>query len=230
MFNKSLSTGYNFNAFKEIKSHSSVLYNERVAILFYILDLDMIALNSTPSKASAFKVKGTLYQIWKNVRCLIRSNVHCRKTLNLETKDKGVYTIDVAFDIVNQWIHYCDSTNKKTANRNNWTTQNLYVIVEHLNNIEIVMRDILQYFQYFIRAEFKQMPDILQAAEEYKKHADKLTMEQLKEVMGKKNQLDFESLGIVMDTGYQENDAVNDDDEAIQDAEDEEEENELQNQ
>lgn len=222
MFNKSLSTGYSFNAFKEIKSHSSVLYNERLAILFYILDLDMIQLNSHPTKETMFKVNGTLYQIWKNVRCLIRANVHCRKTLNLETKNRGVYTLDVAFDIVNQWILHCDTVNKKSASKNNWTHRNLYIIIEHLNNIEIAMRDILQYFQYFIRAEFKQMPDILQASEEYKKHADKLTMEQLKDVLGKNNQLDLESLGIMTSEQYMNNEVMTEDDDEISEVEDEE--------
>ena len=28
---------YKFNSFQEIKSHSSILYNERMAILFYLL-------------------------------------------------------------------------------------------------------------------------------------------------------------------------------------------------
>jgi hypothetical protein len=221
MFSKSLSSGYSFNAFKEIKSHSSVLYNERLAILFYILDLDMIQLNSHPTKDVMFKVKGNLYQIWKNVRCLIRSNFHCRKTLHLETKDQGVYTIDVAFEVVNQWIMFCDTFNKKSATKNNWTHRSLFIIIEHLNNIEIIMRDILQYFQYFIRAEFKQMPDILQAAEEYKRHADKLTMEQLRGILGKNNQLDFESLGIMTDEEYKQNEAVTEDDEEIGEVEDE---------
>jgi hypothetical protein len=74
MFSKPQSSGYKFNAFKEIKSHSSVLYNERLAILWYILDMDSMALNSNQNKATMLKTKGTLYQIWKNVRCIIRSN------------------------------------------------------------------------------------------------------------------------------------------------------------
>lgn len=219
MFNKSVPSGYKFNAFKEIKSHSSVLYNERLAILFYVLDMDSIALNSHPNKEMMFKVKGTLYQIWKNVRCLIRSNFYCRKVLNLETKDKGVYTVDVAFDAVERMIIYCDN-NRIPPAKNAWTERNLYIIVDHLNKIEIIMRDILQYFQYFIRAEFKQMPDILQAAEDYKKYADKLTIEQLKEVVGKNNKLDFDSLGVMTDAEFKDREEGNEDDEEISDIED----------
>lgn len=226
MFNKSLNSGYSFNAFKEIKSHSSVLYNERLAILFYILDMDMMSLNSHPTKDTMLKVKGCLYQIWKNVRCLIRSNLYCRKTLHLETRESGIYTVDVAFDIVDQWILYCNEINVKSKSKNNWTYRNLYAIIDHLNKIEIIMRDILQYFQYFIRAEFKQMPDILQAAEEYKKFADKLTVDDLRKVIGKNNELDFESLGLMTDNDYKESAAITEDDEEISDLEEEEENNE----
>ena len=38
--------GYKFNTFQEIKSHSSILYNERMAILFYMLDLQGIEMNT----------------------------------------------------------------------------------------------------------------------------------------------------------------------------------------
>jgi len=221
MFSKPQSSGYKFNSFKEIKSHSSVLYNERLAILWYILDMDSMALNSNPNKVTMLKTKGTLYQIWKNVRCIIRSNHHCRKVLHLETKDPGVYTVDAAFFLVDKWILHCDTFNKKTPNKNNWTHRNLYIIIQHLNNIEVIIRDILQYFQYFIRADFRQMPDILQAAEDYKKYADKLTIQQLRDVVGEKNELDFNSLGIVSDEDYREQSAVTDDDEEISDAEEE---------
>jgi len=50
-----------------------------------------------------------------------------------------------------------------------------------------------------MRTEYKQMPDILQAAETYKQYADKLTVEQLKEVIGKNNRIDFEGLGLIFD-------------------------------
>lgn len=214
MFKKGLSSGYNFNAFKEIKSHSSVLFNERLAILFYILDIDSIDLNRVHSKDMMLKVKATTYQIWKNIRTLVRNNPGCRKTLNLETKDEGVYTIDVAFDIVSKMIIWME-------NNSDFTYRNIFIVVEHLNKIEIIMRDILQYFQYFIRADFKQLPDILLAAEEYKKYADKLTLEQLREIIGKNNKVDFESLGLATDDASEEFETTTEDDIEISEMEDE---------
>ena len=94
-------------------------------------------------------------------------------------------------------------------------------MTEHINRIELMLRDILQYFQYFMRTEYKQMPDILQAAETYKQYADKLTVEQLKEVIGKKNKIDFEGLGLILeeDEAALVDDELTDDDAAINEAE-----------
>lgn len=211
---------FNFNAFAEIRSHSSLLYNERVAILFYMLDMDSLSMNMNYSKENVIKVKGTLYQIWKNIRTLVRNSIQVRRALNLETKDEGVYTIDVGFDIVNKMFIYCENDTKM-----GFTYQRLYIMADHLNRIELIIRDVLQYFQYFIRAEFKQLPDILQAAENYKKYADKLTVEQLKEIIGKRNKIDFEGLGIVYDntddynTPTTDADTVTDEDRQISEAE-----------
>ena len=43
---KSPAASFNFNTFQEIKSHSSILYNERMAILFYLLDMKGITMNT----------------------------------------------------------------------------------------------------------------------------------------------------------------------------------------
>ena len=88
-------------------------------------------------------------------------------------------------------------------------------MTDHLNKVELMLRDILQYFQYFMRTEYKQMPDILQASETYKKYADKLTVEQLKEIIGKNNRIDFEGLGLI----FEEDELVIDDDLTDEDAE-----------
>jgi len=182
----------NFNNFSEIKSHSSLLFNERLAILFYMLDMDSILMNEVYTKEAVVKVRARLYQIWKNIRTITRNSLPCRRALNLETKEKGVYTIDVAFDIVNRMFIYCENDKKL-----GFTYQRLYLMAEHLNRVELIIRDVLQYFQYFIRAEYKQLPDILQASETYKRYADKLTVDQLREVVGKRNKVDFEGLGLV---------------------------------
>lgn len=179
--------------FDKVNSHAADLFNERLAILWYMLDMDSILLNQTKSKEQFTKTKAIVYQIWKNIRTLVRNNLHCRRVLNLNTKEQGVYTVDVAFDILEKMYLWCEN------DKQGFTYQKLYIMCEHLNKIEQMLRDILQYFQYFMRTEYKQMPDILQAAEVYKAYADKLTVEQLKEVIGKRNKIDFEGLGLVFE-------------------------------
>jgi hypothetical protein len=61
-----------------------------------------------------------------------------------------------------------------------------------------MIRDTLQFFNYFIRPEYKTFPDVFEAAENYKQFADKMTVEQLKEVVGKRHKIDFEALGIAI--------------------------------
>lgn len=202
--------------FDKVNSHAADLYNERLAIMFYMLDMDMILLNQNHAKDQLAKCKGILFQIWKNIRTLVRNNIHCRRVLNIDTKEPGVYTVDVAFDIVNKMYFWCESDKKE-----GFTYQKLYIMTDHLNRIELLIRDLLQYFQYFMRTEYKQMPDILQAGENYKQFADKLTVEQLQEVIGKRNKIDFEGLGLVFeddDTGEDDGD-FNDDEDDIADAE-----------
>jgi len=180
--------------FDKVNSHAADLYNERLAILFYMYDMDSVLLNQTYSKEQLSKTKAILFQIWKNIRTLVRNNLHCRRTLNLNTKEPGVYTVDVAFDTINRMYMWCESDKKE-----GFTYQKLYIMTEHINRTELMVRDILQYFQYFMRTEYKQMPDILQAAETYKQYADKLTVDQLREIIGKKNKIHFEGLGLVFD-------------------------------
>ena len=197
--------------FDKVNSHAADLYNERLAIMFYMLDMDMILLNQNYAKEQLAKCKGTLFQIWKNIRTLVRNNTHCRRILNIETKIPGVYTVDVAFDVVNKMYIWCESDKKE-----GFTYQKLWIMTDHLNRIELLIRDLLQYFQYFMRTEYKQMPDILQAAENYKQFADKLTVEQLKEVIGKRNKVDFEGLGLV----FENDEGEIDDDEYTEDESD----------
>lgn len=195
--------------FDKVNSHAADLYNERLAILWYMLDMDSILLNQTYSKEQLSKTKSILFQIWKNIRTLVRNNIHCRRVLNLDTRETGVYTVDVAFSMVDRMYLWCEN-DKKIG----FTYQRLYVMADHLNRIELLLRDTLQYFQYFMRTEYKQMPDILQAAETYKQYADKLTVEQLKEVIGKKNKIDFEGLGLILE---EDESAILDDEPSVED-------------
>jgi len=179
--------GFKFNTFQEIKSHSSILYNERMAILFYLLDMRSINLNTHFQINDVLEVRGILKQIYKNIRMLIRNNPTVRATLNLDTKDQGIYITDVAFGMVDKMVEYCENEG--------YTHKKIYIIVQELNRVETLIKDVLQYFHYFIRPDFRQKPDIEVATEKYKEIADKKTIEELRELVGKRNKIDFESLG-----------------------------------
>lgn len=178
---------YKFNSFKEIKSHSSILYNERMAILFYLLDMRSIEMNTTFSVNKMMEVRSILKQIYKNVRMLIRNNPTVRATLDLETKDDGIYITDVAIGTIDRMIEYCQ--------KHGYTSKKLYILIQELNNIEMVIKDILQYFHYFIRPDFRQKPDIEIATDTYKEIADKSTVEELKQLVGRSHRIDFGNLG-----------------------------------
>jgi len=174
--------------YREIKSHSSLLTNERVAILFYMLDLNSMNLNTYYKEDNLLKTKANLYQIYKNIRPIIRSHAHVRIALDLETKVPGAYTIDVAFDIIDQMVQYCQF--------NGFTYKRCYAIAQQLNSVEISLRDVLQHFNYFFRTDLKQKPDVFLATDKYKQMADKLTVEKLREVIGKNNKIDFDRIAL----------------------------------
>jgi len=179
--------GYSFNSMQEIKSHSSILFNERLAILFYLLDMNSIELNTNYTVQHLTKVKGIITQIYKNVRTLIRNNPTMRATLNLETKDDGIYVTDIAMSVINNMVMYCEA--------NGYSTNKIFITTNKLNEFEMMIKDILQYYHYFIRPDFRQKPDIEIATEKYKEIADERTIDELRAIVGKSHHIDFESLG-----------------------------------
>lgn len=178
---------FSFNNFNEIKSHSSILFNERLAILFYILDMRAIDMNTNYRIQDILNVRSIIKQIYKNMRTLLRNNPTCRATLNLDTKDPGIYTTDIALGAIDRMIEFCETEG--------YSTRKIYIVIQELNNLELMIKDVLQYFHYFIRPDFRQKPDIEMATEKYKEIADKRTIEELKQIIGKKHKIDFENLG-----------------------------------
>jgi hypothetical protein len=181
------SVGYNFNTFNEIKSHSSILYNERMAILFYLLDMNSIEMNTGYSIQNILKVRAIVKQIYKNIRMLLWTNPAARAVLNLDTVHEGYYTTDIQIGIIDKMIEYCEMKG--------YTIKQLTILVTELNDFEMVIKECLQYFHYFIRPEFRQKPDLDLATERYKEIADKKTIDELKMILGKKHKVDFENLG-----------------------------------
>jgi len=178
---------FKFNSFAEIKSHSSILYNERLAILFFQLDQKSIEMNTFKRVEDVAQVKAIIKQIYKNIRSLLRNNPTMRSTLHLDTKDSGIYTTDIAISTVDRMVDYCDM--------NQYSILKLNIIIHELNNIEVLIKDVLQYFHYFIRPDFRQKPDIDIASEQYLEMADARTVDELREIVGKKHGIDFEAFG-----------------------------------
>lgn len=178
---------YKFNSFQEIKSHSSILYNERMAILFYLLDMRNLNMHRSRSLDSIYEVHAILRQIYKNVRMLLRFNDVARISLNLETKDRGIYTTDIAMAMIDNMLKWCESEG--------FTEKRIHIIMQEIDSTEMMIKDVLQYFQYFIRPDFSQKPDVVIATEKYKEIADKKTVEQLRDLVGKSHMVDFDSLG-----------------------------------
>lgn len=184
---KTAAASFRFNSFEEIKSHSSILYNERMAILFYLLDMKGIKMNTNYAIEEVLEVRAILKQIYKNIRMLIRYNATCRYTLNLDTKDDGIYVPDVALSTIDRMIEHCEVQG--------YTLKKLYIVVQEINRVEMLIKDILQYFSYFIRPDFRQKPDIDIATDSYREIADKRTIEELRALVGKSTMIDFEGLG-----------------------------------
>jgi hypothetical protein len=158
-----------------------------MAILFYLLDMRSIELNKGFSVDMILEVRALIKQIYKNIRTLIRNNPVMRATLNLETKDHGIYIPDVAIGIIDKMVEFCETTG--------YTTKRNFILAQELNNIEVVLKDILQYYHYFIRPDFRQKPDVDTATAKYKEVADQRTIDELKALVGKRHKIDFENLG-----------------------------------
>jgi hypothetical protein len=204
---------FSLSAYNDIRTHSAWLYNERVAVLFYLLDTCMLEVNQSYNVTSIKKSYSLLYQIWKNTRSIVRSSTSCRIELNLDTKDPGTYTPDVAIGAIQRMILYCDF-------EGGYTYERAFVIVQRLNAIEMLLRDILQYFNYFMRPAFKQKPDILTASDEYKKTADKLTVQQLQEVLGSRHKIDLPGIQLAMSDKLRQIELSSDDEEELAEEDD----------
>jgi len=178
---------FKFNSFDEIKSHSSILFNERLAILWYMMDMHGIQMNTTSDISEVLQCRAILKQIYKNIRMLIRFNPTCRATLNLDTKDDGIYVPDVALSIIDRMIEHCEIEG--------YTMKKLYIVIQEINRVEMIIKDILQYFAYFIRPDFKQKPDLDIATDQYREMADQRTVAELRALVGRSSKIDFESLG-----------------------------------
>ncbi len=189
-------TNYN-NLNNEIKSHSSVLFNERIHVLLYILETESIDIHTNPKLKSILNVKSTLFQLWKIVRTLVFNDPDCRRILNLEVeKMPGIYTPDIGF---NQFDKYY----KAIMNDEGLATyENILTMVNELDEIELILRNILQFYKYFIRFDKSQKPDIDKASQRYISMIDERTKNELQEVMGKRAKFNLDNPNELIDEEF----------------------------
>lgn len=166
----------------EIRSHSSVLFNERVNTLFMMLDVETMDAEIKPAINKVLKVKSILSAIWRETRPIVSNNPAARSSLKLETIHPGIYTPDAGFAHAQECIEEILSDPEEKHNYSN-----LIYIIQQLQAVEVIIREILQYFKYFIRPEYKQKPDINVASQKYMDMADKRTVEEFKELLGDKS-------------------------------------------
>lgn len=178
---------YKFNGGSDIATHSTGLTNQRIAWMFLKLDASSMDMNGWYRPSDIEETYSTMFQIWKNVRCFFSNHPHPRKTMKLDTGVTGVYTIDLALNAVRKQIFQCQMEG--------YTQRKAYIIANILNQSEEMLRAALQYFSYFIRSQERQKPELSDAAEFWKDKADSITVEQLREMVGKNNKIDWESVG-----------------------------------
>lgn len=191
---KQFSASYS-NVGQEIKSHSSVLFNERLNALFMMLDMESMDLEIKPSIKSICKTKALLNAVWRNIRPIISNNPIIRQILHLETIYKGLYTADIGFAHIQECINHM-------IKLNSYNYDYLIYTVQQLQAVEGIIREILQYFSYFIRTDTRQKPDINIASKKYEELADQRTVEEFNLLLGDKKHILKNSLEIPVDDEY----------------------------
>lgn len=173
------------NVGSELKAHSSALTNERISGLMVLIDESIIIANSYLRLPYTKKALTYVKQAWKNFRPVVRSSPQCRNDLKLDTKVRGVYTIDAWIDDVEKAINMIET------GKFGLTITNLKRINREIENIEIVVRDVMQYFKFTFRTETRNKPDIFEASEKMSEIVDKKTEEDLLSVVGKHNRVQW---------------------------------------
>lgn len=163
----------------EIRSHSSVLFNERLNGLFAMYDMEAMDMEIKPNINRIIKTNTMLKTIWRNIRPIVMNNPTIRNHLGLQTTHAGLYTIDVGFAHIQECMDYMINTQEFTYDK-------LKYCIQQIQNVENIIREILQYFSYFIRTDSIQKPDISIASKKYEEMADERTVEEFNELLGDK--------------------------------------------
>jgi len=171
---------------QEIKSHSSVLFNERLNALFMMYDTEVIDLDIKPDVKKILRARSLLSTIWRNVRPIISNNPKARHIMSMNTKHDGVYTPDMGFSHIQECI-------AEMVIQNDYAYPKLMYTIQQIQNIETIIREVMQFFSYFIRQDSSQKPDINVASQKYQKMADEKTVEEFRDTLGDRTQIADES-------------------------------------
>lgn len=173
-----------YNSFDSgLKAHSSALTNERVSALISLFDEAMITANIDLNYKNTERALVYLKQVWKSFRPLVRANNYVRADLKLNTLADGVYLPDVVFNDIEKII-----LNLKIG-RMKETTRVMIDVNKTLENLEIIVRDIIQYFRFTFRPDARTKPDVHEATEMMMENIDKKTEEELLEIVGLNNHI-----------------------------------------
>lgn len=171
----------------EIRSHSSLIFNYNLMEKFRDMEYYMIRINQDPTQKGGTYLNSAytyLFQIWRMIRPMVSNNVPVRTFLNLEVEgQKGFYTVDAMLGYIRKYFMDTKMEGKRLSIRA------AFAIQELLNTIEVIIRQILQFWNFFTRWETQQKPDLYAAADSYMQNIDADTLQMLNEVSGIKMKL-----------------------------------------
>lgn len=175
--------------FNDIKSHSSFLFNNALAVLFYDLDQAMIDMNIRYDVPSVKRVRAVLKQVYNRVRPIFFNAPWIKYKFNLMTQVDGYYTTDFLIHKIDSQIRYCDSAGI------GYTEKYLHILAEELEDLYHTTTNILQSMSYFVRSNYQTKPDIDNAMQYYQGNVSKIALKQLKQIAGQDNKIDWSEFG-----------------------------------
>jgi hypothetical protein len=185
-----------FTTDSELKAHSSALTNERISVLITLYDEAIITAKISDSLTYTKKAICFLDQIWKSFRPVVRNDLVCRRLLNLETQAEGIYLPDLILKKLYKSILLLQ------LNPELQTISNIYMVNQQVEDIEEVVRDVLQFFKFTFRVTSRQKPDIHKATEVMQQSIDAYTDEQLRAIAGKRNKIQWQKPEDLQDGNY----------------------------
>lgn len=117
-----------FNSFEKISNCGCVTYDEKIAMLVYLLDMKSIDIDKIKDLKKIQEFKEILFELYKNIRRLIRCNPNLRKELTyIVTEKENVYVTDILLK---------ETEEEKDAD----------VLIEKLYKMYDLIKDVIRYY------------------------------------------------------------------------------------